>query len=141
MSLHLLESKLLVHLIQRTGLQHQGDSPTLFEKCCGISKVPRIGLVEVGRPGQRLKAPTQGQRVVQTGDERPFLTYCTGVRSPAGNRTQATLVRGRRATNRSPEHQVMYNSDSYIVDNGFQLCTDTVTCGTRRKFSCQFIIL
>ena len=31
--------------------------PTLFEKCCGFFKVPCIGLVEVGRLGQRLNIP------------------------------------------------------------------------------------
>ena len=56
----------------RTGLQHRGDSPTLFEKCCGIFKVPCIGLVEVGRLGQWLNIPTQGHRIVQIGDVRPF---------------------------------------------------------------------
>ena len=42
-----------------------------LRKCCGTFKVPRIGLVEVGRLGQRLNVPTQGRRVAQTGDERP----------------------------------------------------------------------
>ena len=34
-------------------------------KCCAFFKVPRIGLVEVGRLGQWLNVPTQGRRVAQ----------------------------------------------------------------------------
>ena len=49
-ALHLLESKLF-----------QEDSPTLFEKCCGFFKVPRIGLAEFGRLDQWLNVPTQGR--------------------------------------------------------------------------------
>ena len=55
-----------------------GEIPLLFEKCCGIFKVPRIGLVEVARLGQRLNVPTQGQRVAQTGDERLFSLTALG---------------------------------------------------------------
>ena len=37
----LLKSELLVHPIyRRTGHQHQGDSPTLFKKCCGFLLIP-----------------------------------------------------------------------------------------------------
>ena len=52
--------------------QHRGDSPTLFEKRMSSFKVPCIGLVKVERLGQWLNVPTQGRRVAQTGDERPF---------------------------------------------------------------------
>ena len=41
------------------GSQHRGDSLTLLKKCCKFFKVPRIGLVEVGRLGQQLNIPTQ----------------------------------------------------------------------------------
>ena len=61
---------------QKSGIW--GDFPTLFKKCCGFFKVPRIGLVEVGRLGQRLNVPTQGRRVAQTGDERPFSLTAPG---------------------------------------------------------------
>ena len=73
----------------------------LFEKCCGFFKVPHIGFVEVGRPGPQLNIPTQGQEVAQTGDERPFSFMVPGIRSPAGNRTRATLVWRRRANHLS----------------------------------------
>ena len=45
------------------GSQHQGDSPTLFEK----RVVPRIGLVKV----ERFNVLTQGRRLAQTGT-KPF---------------------------------------------------------------------
>ena len=52
--------------------QHRGDSPTLFEKCHEFLKVPRTGLVKVETLGQQLNIPTQGRRVAQAEDERPF---------------------------------------------------------------------
>ena len=76
-SLHLLESKLLVHLIQDRP-PAPGDFPILFKKCFGIFKVPHIGLVEVGRLGQRFNVPTPGRRVAQTGDERLFSLTAPG---------------------------------------------------------------
>ena len=45
------------------GSQHRGDSPTLFEKC-----VSSLNWVSEG----------QGQRVAQTGDERPFSLTAPG---------------------------------------------------------------
>ena len=45
--------------------QHQGDPYTLFEKCSGLFEVPRIGLVEVGKLGWKLNAPTQGRQEAQ----------------------------------------------------------------------------
>ena len=62
----------------RTGRQDRGDFPTLLEKCCGFFKVPRIGLVEVGRLGQGLNVPNQGRRVAQTRDVRPFSLTAPG---------------------------------------------------------------
>ena len=60
------------------GSQHRGDSPTLFEKRV-FFKVPHIGLVKVERLGQWLNVPcTQGQRVAQTRDERPFSLTALG---------------------------------------------------------------
>ena len=44
----------------------------VFEKCYGFFEVPWIGLLKVGRLGQQLNVPTQGRRVAQTVDERPF---------------------------------------------------------------------
>ena len=38
---------------------------TLF---CEFFQVPRVGLLQVGRLGQRLNISTQGQRVTHTGD-------------------------------------------------------------------------
>ena len=64
-------------ILSRAGQKHWGDSPTLYEKCCE-SPVPCIGLVVVGRLGQQLNVPTQGWRVAQTGDERPFSLTAPG---------------------------------------------------------------
>ena len=61
-----------------------GDFPTLFEKCCGIFKVPRIGLVKVERLSERLNVPSQGQRVAQTGNEMPFSHTAPGSDSQPG---------------------------------------------------------
>ena len=77
-----------------------------FEKCCGIFKVPHIGLVEVRRLGQQLNVPTQGWRVVQAGDIRPF-TSGAGIRSPARNRIQATLVGGGCTGDTEPTREKM----------------------------------
>ena len=62
MALHLLESELLVHL------PAPGRFPYSFQEVLWFFKVPRIRSVEVGRLGQWLKVPTQGQRVAQIGD-------------------------------------------------------------------------
>ena len=91
MALHLLE--------YRTGRQHRGDYPILFEKCCEFFKVPRIGLVEAGRLGQQLNVPSQGQRLAQTGDERPFSLTAPGTDPQPGVEPGV-----RHATNRPPEH-------------------------------------
>ena len=92
---HAVVSKVAVSIFS-----HRRDFPTLFD-----FKVPRIGLVNVGRLGQRLNVSTQGRRVAQTGDERRhFSLTAPGSDPQPGIRTQATLVRGRHATNRSPEH-------------------------------------
>ena len=91
MALHLLE--------YRTGRQHRGDYPTLFEKCCEFFEVPRIGLVEAGRLGQQLNVPSQGQRLAQTGDERPFSLTAPGTDPQPGVEPGV-----RHATNRPPEH-------------------------------------
>ena len=67
---------LISHSVVRStslaGLQHWGGSPTLLREVLWDLKVTRIGLVEVGRLGQWLNVPTQGRRVAQTGDVRPF---------------------------------------------------------------------
>ena len=96
-SLHLLESKLLVHLIQDRP-PALGDSPILFKKCFGIFKLPHIGLVEVGRLGQQLNLRPH-PRTEGSSDRRwkALLTYGSGIRYPAGNWTQAALVRGQHA--------------------------------------------
>ena len=54
------------------------EIPLLFSRSAVGSKVPRIGLVEVGRLGQLLNVPTQGRSVAQTGDERPFSLIAPG---------------------------------------------------------------
>ena len=59
------------HFRNRTCHQHWRNSPTLFKNCCEFFKVPCIGLLQVGRLGQRLNVPTQGRRVAQTGT-KPF---------------------------------------------------------------------
>ena len=83
MAFHLLEFELLVHPIYYIGqASNTGDSPALFEKCC--VKVPHIGLVEVGRLGQRPNVPTQGQRGA-LGRCKTLLTYSAGIRSPASS--------------------------------------------------------
>ena len=58
--------------MEEEGSQHRGDSPTLLKKRVEFFKVPCIGSVNVERLDQWLYVPTQGQRVAQTGDERPF---------------------------------------------------------------------
>ena len=86
--------------LYRTGRQHRGDSPTLFEKCCGFFKVPRIGLAEVGRLGQRLNVPTQGQ----TGDERPFSLTAPGSNPQPGIEPGPHWWEADARTTRPPEH-------------------------------------
>ena len=49
MALHLLGSELLVHPDIEQAASAGEDSPTLFEKCCGFFKVPRIRPAEEGR--------------------------------------------------------------------------------------------
>ena len=47
---------------------------------------------------------------------KALLTYGTGITSPAGNRTQAALVRGRRATNWPPtKHLLVLVHHHYIL--------------------------
>ena len=52
----------------------------------GSLKFPHIGLVEVGRLGQWLNVPTQGRRVAQTGDERPFSLTAPGTDPQPGTK-------------------------------------------------------
>ena len=54
-----------------------GRFPYSFGEVCEFFKVPRIGLVNVERLGQRLNVPTQGQRVAQTGT-KPFSLMALG---------------------------------------------------------------
>ena len=64
--------------MEENGSQHRGDSPTLFREVCELFKVPCIGLVKIERLGQWLNVPTQGQRVTQTEDGRPFSLTAPG---------------------------------------------------------------
>ena len=100
--------------MEEDGSQHWGDSPTLFEKRVSSLKSLVIGLVKVERLGQRLNVPTQGWKVAQTGDERPFSLIGAGSRSPAGNQTRAALVRGRRTSNQPPEHPHKWEGRSLL---------------------------
>ena len=74
-----------------------GRFPYSFWEVCEFFKVPRIGLVKVGRLDQRLNVPTQGRRVAQTDRNKALLTYGTGITSPAWNGIRAALVRDRCA--------------------------------------------
>ena len=69
--------------------------------CRAFFKVPRIGLIEVGRLGQHLDVSTKDPFHSPGG---------VGIRSPARNRTQAALVRDRRDSNRPPEHVKVHNT-------------------------------
>ena len=74
----------------------------------GSLETPVLGLAEVERLDQWLNVPTQGQRVAQTGDERPF-SYGARIRSPAGNRTWAALVGGRCTTNQRTKQPSIFS--------------------------------
>ena len=69
-----------------------GRFPYSFREACEFFKVPRIGLVKVERLNPHPR--TEG-----SSDRRwkALLTYGAGIRSPAGNRTRAALVRGQCA--------------------------------------------
>ena len=87
-----------------TGRQRLGDSPTLFEKCCGFFKVPCIGLAEVGRLGQRLNILTQGRRVARTRDERPFSLTVLGSDPQPGIEPGPHWREADVLTTQPPEH-------------------------------------
>ena len=89
-SLHLLESELLVDLIQDRP-PAPGRFPYSFWEV----------LYWVGRGWEiKLNIPTQGRRVQCSSERRwtALLTYGTGIRFPARNRTQAILVGGQCTT-------------------------------------------
>ena len=101
--LHLLEYKLLVHLIQDR-LPAPGRFPYSFREVLWVLQSPSYWV----RLGQWLNVPmyTQGWRVLaQTEGEMPnLLTNGSGIISPAQNRTQAALLGGRHTTNQPNEH-------------------------------------
>ena len=55
--------------------QYRGRFPYSSQEVLWVCSVR---LVKVGRLGQRLNIPTQGRRVAQTGDERPFSLTAPG---------------------------------------------------------------
>ena len=68
-------------------------------------KVPRIGLLKVERLGQRLNVPTQGRRVAQTRDERPFSLTAPGSDPQPRIEPRPHWWEANVLTTRPPEHR------------------------------------
>ena len=78
--------------------------PVLLQEVLWVLSSPLYWVSEVGRLGQWVNIPTQKLQGSPDKRWKALLTYSTGIRSPASNGTQVTLVGDWHTIDQPPEH-------------------------------------